>query len=285
MKWKLAAIALLGCCLNTLGQWLPPEINIKSTPEADLLEFQKSCNQGDLCICNSLLPSLKACLKGEASGCGTMGSEYKIGTLCVSKELIKSAYYYRMGCLLHPGWCVDLGEMYLFGRGVEKNHETAMKLFERACDSGHIVGCREMEAAALPESNGKSPAEQDSGLLKEKCTDKQEAACYALGEMYADGYRLKKNRELSYHYFLQSCRLGLMNGCLQLKLSELHTACKQKVAAGCFALGFVYESGIWKPRQKINKRKALAYYRLSCEYGNAFGCEIIHPPVVRFGEP
>ena len=63
-----------------------------------------------------------------------------------NKEYDEAAELFKKACdggNMHG--CFNLGLMYAFGSGVEKNEQKAAELLKKACDGGETNGCRGLD--------------------------------------------------------------------------------------------------------------------------------------------
>ena len=98
-----------------------------------------------------------------------------------NKEYDKAAELFKKACDdENMRGCFNLGVMYEYGNGVEKNEQKAVQLFKKACDGGHMRGCGN------------------------------------LGAMYADGNRIEKDFSKAAELYKKACDGGNMHGCRNL---------------------------------------------------------------------
>ena len=63
-----------------------------------------------------------------------------------NKEYDKAAELYKKACDGgNMSGCGNLGFMYEYGNGVEKNEQKAAELYKKACDGGDMNGCRNLD--------------------------------------------------------------------------------------------------------------------------------------------
>ncbi|GAA8373109.1 hypothetical protein HpBT211_02140 [Helicobacter pylori] len=83
----------------------------------------------------------KACGLNNGGGCSNLGFLYEYGQ-GVEKDLIKAAYLYSRACELKDGWGRSfLGVLYYNGDGVKQDSKKAAALFEKACKLGYKKAC------------------------------------------------------------------------------------------------------------------------------------------------
>lgn len=89
----------------------------------------------------------KECENGVAKSCYLAGGQYYTGYLEAKQDYEKALKYYTKGCEAKEdsedkfSSCTQLGLMYFFGQGVEKNLKKAVELYEKACDGKNSNGC------------------------------------------------------------------------------------------------------------------------------------------------
>jgi len=83
----------------------------------------------------------KACDNGYMKSCLNVGALY-IGGRGVEQDYFKAIEYYEKACDGgNMEGCVILGSSYVHGRGVEKNYVKAKEYYQKACDKGNEKGC------------------------------------------------------------------------------------------------------------------------------------------------
>ncbi|GAA7394874.1 hypothetical protein TH0573_01070 [Helicobacter pylori] len=106
-----------------------------------------------------------------------------LGMLSYDKQdFSKARKYFEKACdLNNGGGCKNLGSLYYYGEGVEKNSIKATQFYSKACDL-------------------------DNGL-----------GCGALGVLYYNGQGVEKNLTKAAQYISKACKLGDQKACEVLK--------------------------------------------------------------------
>ncbi len=122
----VAALGLAGCC-GEAGQKMD-----------DLRDLEKAINDPE----GYADKMDRDCDKGDAVACSSIGRQTAYGTYGRAKDPAAAIPFYEKGCELgDPHGCLELGVMYMYGRGVEEDHSLAQQLFEGACDEGASNAC------------------------------------------------------------------------------------------------------------------------------------------------
>ena len=143
---------------------------------------------------------------------------------------------------------VELGQLFLSGRGVQRDVPRSAILFGEACDKGSVDGCSRL--ATMLES----------------------------GDMI--GRDLQKAREL----YKRGCDAGVVQDCYSLarqfqrpetrdvaQASKYNKqACDAGIGPACYEVGLLYESGTTVPRDPV---KALTFYQQACAAKHEAACE------------
>lgn len=128
-------------------------------------------------------------------------------------------------------------------------------------------------------------AEDDEEMtgLKKLCAEKNDSACFRIGEKYRI---LERDNKTALEYYLKACDTGHLDACTYAgiltagkgrqyspewkKAAELFKlTCDQNQEMGCFNLGALkYKEG----RQKA----AIKYFKKACELGHQTACSNLH---------
>lgn len=192
---------------------------------------------------------------------------------------------------------VELGKMYLYGRGTDKDPQKALSLFEEAQALGerryaprYIPKAQaRVGAMALKSDNGVPPA-QGVALLQEAAAHGEADALFQLGYAHEKGRGVARNGKLADNYYRQAAAEG--NAKAQFYRAELYrkgdivaknpaTAVQLYRLAGEAGyprawqqLGQMYEKGMDVP-QDIDK--ARQYYLLAQEKGILVESDLARP--------
>ncbi|GAA9062067.1 hypothetical protein BTM312_01900 [Helicobacter pylori] len=87
----------------------------------------------------------KACDLKDGRGCKNLGALYYYGK-GVEKNLTKASYFYSKACDLKDGMgCKNLGALYYYGQGVEKDLIKAAYFYSKACKLGEQLACESLK--------------------------------------------------------------------------------------------------------------------------------------------
>ena len=125
--------------------------------------------------------------------------------------------------------CVVLAGFYWRGVGVARDPARARSLIEAACGAGNTLGCElrdrfaspaEPTAAPPPAAPPSGPASSGvdaTGILEQRCGERDFNACAGLGTLYLRGVGVPADAVKAKHYLQQACDGGNANGCEQLR--------------------------------------------------------------------
>jgi TPR repeat protein len=194
--------------------------------------------------CATLSDCDVGCDRGELRDCFEVGRRLRRhgGDAARTRDLLDRAC---AGGVLDA--CAELGALYRFGDGVERNVERARALYEQACDGGSLVGCT------------------------------------ALGALHQAGVSsLGRDLPRAHRMFRASCEGGEQTGCTLLALAILRgeiaeapedparlldRACAADVPEACALRGELF---LRDPRG--DPETAVAHFERSCDDGASAGC-------------
>ena len=82
-----------------------------------------------------------SCHAGVSTSCRLLGAAYAGGSVLI-QDRVASELYFSFGCdLQEPVSCFNLGKIYSYGRGVNKNLDKASELFKKSCELGYKLAC------------------------------------------------------------------------------------------------------------------------------------------------
>ena len=103
--------------------------------------------------------------------------------------------------------CFNLGAMYEYGNGVEKNEQKAAELYKKACDGGEMFGCGTL-GAMYADGDGVEKNEQKAAeLYKKACDGGKMLGCGGLGAMYEYGNGVEKNEQKAAELYKKACEI------------------------------------------------------------------------------
>ena len=85
-----------------------------------------------------------ACKGNLGTACSNLGTYYL--RMHAPPDPAQAAQLLAKACDLgRPPACDAVGDLYLKGNGVDKNHARAAAYYKRACDGGLSVGCHDLQ--------------------------------------------------------------------------------------------------------------------------------------------
>lgn len=158
-----------------------------------------------------------SCAKGSANACRFLGTLRLSGTK-MPKDPARAAQDFERACEAKD-WrsCIDAASLVFEGRdGVTKNGEKAAKLAKRACDGGHVPGCRLLAVSQL---QGAGVARDDAAalkLLEKGCADGDGESCAGTGLLHRHGFGTASNPSFAAGFFEKACQARYGYGCALL---------------------------------------------------------------------
>lgn len=217
----------------------------------------------------------EACDAGDGEACLELGAVEAIET---PKKAIT---YYRRACVLgFASGCRLLGEAYVSGTGVTRDHTKGRTLLRQACDVADVDAC--FSLASVPGVRDRLE------LLERACGAQIAEACYRLGSHYSDNplsAGMPAIYEKATSYFQEACDTGHQQGCEALRRSRpaaktyerlqsarmkrLLNDCSQDDISACgeLAMAFSTGSGVEK-----NAEIAFRLHRRVCDAGELKSC-------------
>jgi len=187
--------------------------------------------------------------------------------------------FLELECEQDPDYCNTLGRILAEGRIVATDPLRAAKSFANACDRGVRAGCDDLRQLATTEG---------PGALKAACAERDDDACFILGEIEAEGAGVTRDPAAALELFRTLCARGWTRGCGRLGESYLSgegtaadparavenfdKGCRGGHAVSCMAAAAVYRRGIGGlenddlARQRLHRACALGLER-ACEPG------------------
>jgi TPR repeat protein len=166
------------------------------------------------CIALFSVLALTACTK-NAPDYGTAKKAYKHENFQTSLHHYEGLAEFGM-----PEAYVELGKHYLWGKGVERDPERAMKYFRQAEE----MGAGEYARRYIPRTEVKLASESLKGrtsffndeaalvVLNKGMERNNRAAIFELGYAYEKGMGVPVNGEKAYEYYIQSGNMGYGRG-------------------------------------------------------------------------
>jgi TPR repeat protein len=221
------------------------------------------------------------CHGGVAGGCTAWGRLLLDGEL--PEADIRGALLFERACLLGDAeGCGYLGLAHLQGRGVERDQQRAAHLLDQACREGADVGCvfwAEMLRDGLVEGGGDEVLERAVSLFTEGCDGGQGRACHDLGLAYASGEGLEQDQEQALAHFERACQLGFLEGCRQgsrLQRDERPRRAVQLLGRACAAedAGACDEAGAFLAMlpPEVDAASLREDFTVACDHGVDVAC-------------
>ena len=185
--------------------------------------------------------------------------------------------------------CFRLGQMHGDGIVFNKNMNSAMTFFKKACNkgSGYPQSCRTV--GSIYRSGESVPKDYQKAIeyYQYECISfsdlssfriafdfedfsNQSSSCSMLSGMYNAGWGVDKDPYMA-SYFAKRSKQKIIPDSQAVKLFE--SSCLDNHALGCLNAGTVYTSP--KNDVKFLPQKGFSYYEKGCELGNAESCYLV----------
>ncbi len=203
--------------------------------------------------------SIKACNKGRAELCTSVGRRYRSGS-GVKQDLGKAGEYLGLGCI---GGDADgchelysLGFAHLHGKNVAKDTKQAVALFAAGCNgdgngrrySG--AACQELARLYLNGDAVERDATRGVQLLDRACAGGSRRGCRALGDVLLDGKLVTRDIPAAVDAYDKAC------------------SGTEKETRACATLGRLFQNGDLIERDVV---KAERYLTDACTFPNRIG--------------
>lgn len=227
----------------------------------------------------------KACDLDHAGGCTSLGFAYDTGA-GVPKDPVRANEFYRRGCAAGSlAGCHDLAMSLRDGDGVAKDVAKAAELFKRACDGDYANACSGL--AELHRDGALPGGEQEATALFQKACDLGDGVgCRNVGIRFRYGRGATPDPIRAAAAYKRGCELGEMMACNGLgdvhekgdlgkpdyaqAMAYYTKACEGGAAIGCSGVGDLYFVGKGVPRSAT---RAIDAYRRACRGGHAGACD------------
>ena len=222
---------------------------------------------------------------GNLRGTHSLGYSYSRG-LSVPVDTQKAKQYYELGC--QGGIALSCNNLAVELKKA-KDFSGAVKLYQRACNLGAATACGNL---ALEYAQGNPGLAKDFNkafeLADQACLPADEYACFAIGDLYLNGWGVEKSPLLAEAYYAKSCNKYNPTACRQLGRMNLNgdgipkdeakafelikKACDHNDISACNSLGNMYRKGI---HVATDFDKAMESYQDSCDKESPFGCYLV----------
>ncbi|HLM73114.1 MAG TPA: tetratricopeptide repeat protein [Polyangiaceae bacterium] len=158
-----------------------------------------------------------ACDKGQTTYCSAAAPMYTEGR-GVDKDVNRGVGLYEKGCDGGDAKaCVTVGEMLYNGKGVAKDAARAVALFRKACDKGETTGCVALGWAYESGTGVGKNASMAANFFGMACNDKATLGCIGLGTLYKNGTGVSQDKARAELLFKKACDAGNSTGCKMQK--------------------------------------------------------------------
>jgi len=245
------------------------------------------------------------CEQGNVVACSVLGDMYSDG-IGTSQNMYLAQKAYKKSCESNNNHaCSELGKLYAGNlkkkiisqdkiktpvdkqTNIINTEATDIKTGAQQCESGNYEKCYEI-GKEYESRRTRGHYKKAFSVYKKSCEASHTHtldACYALGNLYKNGYGIRRNYHRSAKLFDHVCKNNYAKGCgdlgemylhgngleqnTLLALKLLEKGCKSDNIQSCTALGTLYVTG-----EGITEDYAQAhyYFEKACSQGDALAC-------------
>jgi len=178
-----------------------------AAPAAPEYKLPDACTTEDAKAC---LAALHAdCDAKKYFACGELGTVHD-----EAEDYAVAATMYAQACDAgYSGFCNNLGRLYKYGRGVERNPSKAAELFQGACNAKDMLSCNNLGVLYEGALGVQRDYARAKDLYTQACDGKEMRGCFNLGILYNDGHGVPVDPAKAIHWFEVACQGGLKEGC------------------------------------------------------------------------
>lgn len=178
--------------------------------------------------------------------------------------------------------CVELGNMYALGEGVERDYHTAATFYRRGCRAEMPEACHWLARLHFGGFLGGEPdLHEAAALYQQACDADFFSSCHALAGLYENGFGVPLNFELAAAMHRVLCEGGIARACSSLArlywigegvpqsypeaFALYYLSCGSGVGIACHRLGMAYADGLGIERDLV---RAHAAYSVAAALGS-----------------
>ena len=229
--------------------------------------------------------------QGDAMAQTMLGTAYHLGQQKepLEKDYAKALYWYKKAAEQNqPIALYQLGVMYEFGRGVEKNGKEAFKWYLKSAERGERSA---QSSVAFAYYQGEWVVKDDKKAFYWFKKVAEQGLYYdILGMLYFRGIGTELNDEKAFENFIKAHQQQPKDASIQEQLGIMyefglgtnvdayrafdfyHKAAEQGKPYSQYRLAYFYDVGKVASQ---NKEMALAYYKLACKNGEQKACKVL----------
>lgn len=233
----------------------------------------------------------KACEAQNPEGCGNLAF-----VLSRDGEVDRARQMYQQACDDGAMFaCANLADMHQSGRGVDVDHDTAAKLFQKACYGGNASACIRWSWSRAQQCNGDACADKatdEEGAAARTETycqaERDDVVCTGYGVHLESGQLLRKDAKRARELYAHGCERGEAWACERLGTAHLRglggprdpaaappaydKACEAGFAPACSGLGALYLGGEGVDR---DEQRGAELVRRACEMNERRACNTL----------
>ncbi|MDL0089323.1 tetratricopeptide repeat protein [Campylobacter gastrosuis] len=152
----------------------------------------------------------KECENGVVKSCNLAGGQYYNGSFEAKQDYEKALKYFTKACEAKEdsedkfSSCFQLGNMYFFDQGVEKNPKKAVELYKKACDGKEGYGCDGLAVAYYNGIGVKKDEVKATAMFRNYCDENNRVfSCNMFATIIENS-----DKQKALIYYKKACDIG-----------------------------------------------------------------------------
>ena len=158
----------------------------------------------------------QSCEYEHFEGCDKRAELARSGTGSAATEL----EYAIKGCEgRRPLMCIAAGQQLIAGRGIDRDPQKALSMYEKGCDLGDVDGCTGAGDILSDPKNGNSNDAKTRALTSyiSACVGHSGYGCLKVGIAMHEGIGIPRDEEKARTHFTKACEFNIKDGCEAVK--------------------------------------------------------------------
>jgi TPR repeat protein len=206
-----------------LGIWVGAFMIIRPQlvehPGASVAFWEQACTEEKPWACDNVRRlQYGPCEGGDGAACHNLGVVYEFGE-GTQKDVELAAGFYSRACELKMGeGCSNLGALLMTDSERPDKAQEAMKLFTKACELNSGTGCLRLGSMFMHAMGVPADPPKGRSLFEKGCTANSGQACHLLAQAELAGQGGAKAPKQAVEHLRKGCTLKFAPACDQLKI-------------------------------------------------------------------